>query len=108
MTTPSTKPRGPITLLMTSRRFRLGAAIVLPLWLYLGSYCLLLERKIYYQTGVDPATGQNLFEIEPRYRLSEPWVEPAMRPAHWIDRHVRYDYWTTIKGTDGRKWKNPK
>lgn len=99
------KPRGPITLLLTSRMFRLCAIAAMLPALYLGSFYLLLERKLYYPTGVDAKTGQNLFDIGPQYRVSG--IEFAMRPALWIDRHVRSDYWTTIEKSNGMKWKNP-
>lgn len=102
------KPRGPITLLMTSRQFRRWAVIVMIPWLYAGVYFLMLERKLYFPTGVDRTTGQNLFEIEPKYRIAEGWFEVTMRPAYWMDRAGRSDYWETIEHSDGRKWKDPK
>jgi hypothetical protein len=101
------KPRGPILLLMTSRRFRRSAGVTLLPVIYLGSFHLLLERKLAMPTGVDAKTGQNLFDCVPQYRIRERWVETAMRPALWIDRQIRADYWTTIEHSNGRKWKNP-
>lgn len=92
-------------LLMTSRRFRLCAVVAMLPALYLGSFYLLLERKLYNPTGVDATPGQNLFDCVPQYRVSG--IESAMRPALWIDRHVRSDYWTTIEKSNGMKWKNP-
>ena len=86
---------------------RFVAVLVFVLALYLGAYAVLLESKVYRQTGVDSKTGQNLFNVEPRYRVNESWVESALRPAQWIDRHVRNEYWVTIEHSNGRKWKNP-
>jgi hypothetical protein len=99
------KPRGPILLLMTSRKFRLFALIASLPYFYLGTYYLLLERKLYYPTGVDAATSQNLYEIVPRYRVLG--VDEVMRPAHRVDRHLRGEFWSTIETSSGRKWKNP-
>jgi hypothetical protein len=76
-------------------------------WLYPAAYFLMLEGKVYRQIGVASATGQNLFEIEPRYRFSENWAAVGLRPANWIDRCVRRDYWETVESF-GKKWKNPK
>jgi hypothetical protein len=102
------KPRAPITLLLTSRRFLWWAVVTAILWLYAGVYLWMLERKVYFPTGVDRTTGQNLFAIELQYRIAEGWFKAGMRPAHWIDRYCRGDFWTTIEHSDGRKWKNPK
>lgn len=99
------KRRGPITLLLTNRTFRSLALVAMLPACYFGLYYFLLERKLYVQTGVDPASGQNLFYCVPQYRNSE--IESVMRPALWIDRHVRSDYWTTIEKSNGMKWKNP-
>ena len=95
-------------LLVTSRRFRrwfIAAAVPLT---YAAIYINLLERKVYRQFGVDPATGQNLLEAEPRYRINEAWVAAGLRPAYAVDRYIRDDYWTTIEHSSERKWKNPK
>jgi len=58
--------RGPIMLLMTSRIFRRCVVAAMMPAFYLESYYLLLERKLCWPTGVDPATGQNLYDCLPR------------------------------------------
>jgi hypothetical protein len=99
------KPRGPILLLATSRKFRMFTLLASLPCFYLGSYYLLLERKLYNPIGVDATTGQNLYEIVPLYRV--PGIDEVMRPALRIDRRLRPEYWTTIEHSSGRKWKNP-
>jgi len=74
---------------------------------YPGAYFALLKRKVYSPIGVDAATQQNLFEVEPGYRLQGETVEGFLAPAHGIDRRVQKDFWNTIEGASGRKWKNP-
>jgi hypothetical protein len=99
---------------MTTRRRSLPTILTFPLvillvllCLYGGTYLLLLEGKLYWQTGVDTTTGQNLFAISPKYRMREPWIERGLAPAHWLDRRMRADHWLTIEHSSGMKWKNP-
>ena len=88
----------------------LGSAIgtlAAVLAVYLGAYFALLEGKVYWPIGVDAATGINLFEAAPRYRVQGKSVEKVFSPANWIDRMLRDEFWETIEKQNGRKWKNP-
>ncbi|MSR60329.1 MAG: hypothetical protein EXS05_22260 [Planctomycetaceae bacterium] len=87
--------------------WQIVATLTVALAIYFGAYSLLLERKVYRPIGVDAATGQNLFVIEPHYRANAGWVDAALRPAQWIDSHLRGEYWTSVEHSSGRKWKNP-
>ena len=82
-------------------------AVLALLAIYFGSYLCLLERKVYWPDGVDPATGNNRFYIEPKYRFDSDRLPFAMLPAHRVDRRLRETFWTTIDHSDGRRWKNP-
>src|SRR4051794_10282256 len=81
---------------------RIGALIAAVIGLYFGVYFLLLERKMYHLIGNDPATGQNILHIEPTYRVASETVASALRPAHWVDRQGRREYWKTIEHSSGR------
>lgn len=74
---------------------------------YFGLYAVLLERKVYRPTGVWPSTGQNLFAIEPNYRIEHAGLRATLIPAHQLDRAVRREFWTTIETSGGIRWKNP-
>lgn len=110
--TPERRRRGLIGTVQHELRHRPGRFLLrgfvlsLPL-VYLSAYSLLLERKVYWPIGVDAATRQNLFGIQPQYRLSARWVEQFLQPAHWLDRRLRREYWETIEHGSGRRWKNP-
>ncbi|MGQ0633485.1 MAG: hypothetical protein ACT4QC_02650 [Planctomycetaceae bacterium] len=86
---------------------RAAAAPALALMVYFGAYLLMLERKVYSPIGTDQATGQNLFDVEPWYRIRTPQLENVLAPAHRLDRAIRREYWTTIEHSSGRRWKNP-
>lgn len=75
--------------------------------IYFGLYFLLLERKVYVATGTDPVTGQNLFDIEPRYRIDSAVMTTMLVSAHRWDRRLRSEYWATVEHSSGRTWKNP-
>lgn len=72
-----------------------------------GIYPLLLAGKQYRLMRVDAATGRNVFEIEPSYRLEGRVVAAACRPFHEVDRMIRRDYWMTIEKPSGQAWRNP-
>jgi hypothetical protein len=87
---------------------QLTAAVAIACHCYFLPYCLMLEGKVYRQVGVDPESGQNIFAVEPRLLWRPPGNVPAVfAPAHWLDRMLRSEYWTTIEHSDGRKWKKP-
>jgi hypothetical protein len=74
---------------------------------YFGCYAMMLQGKVYRQIGVDRATGQNVFDIEPAFHMRPAGDIPGVLvPAYWLDRTIRRD-WATIEHSDGRKWKNP-
>ena len=87
-----------------ARMFCCGAVIMAA---YFGIYLALLESKVYWQIGIDPATGQNIFFAAPRYRVDGDSSDAFFFIAHRFDRWLRVDYWETIEHSSGRKWKNP-
>lgn len=96
------RPRSlPARMMLFAAMFAAGVA------LYCGTYLLMLNGKLYWSAGADPATGQNLFSISPKYRIDSDLIARALMPAHWVDEFVRSDYWTTVEHSSGRKWKNP-
>ena len=95
----------------TLRQVRLlitvAALLTALLMAYVGAYFVMLRSKVYYSAGVDAATGINRHFIAPEYRLFEPTSAVFFRPAHFLDRHIRSEYWDTIEKPDGTKRRNP-
>lgn len=83
------------------------AIVTALLMAYVGAYFAMLRSKVYYPVGVDAATGVNRHLIAPEYRLFEPTAEVVFRPTHFLDCHIRREYWDTVEKTDGTKWRNP-
>ena len=84
-----------------------AALLTALLMAYVGAYFVMLRSKVYYSAGVDAATGINRHFIAPEYRLFEPTAAIFFRPAHFLDRHLRSEYWDTVEKTDGTEWRNP-
>ena len=75
---------------------------------YFAAYFAALEGKVYRGTGVDAATGINRHAIEPSFRIFDTKSNSFLRPALWVDRHIRHEYWNTIENSlTGKKWRNP-
>ena len=74
---------------------------------YVGTYFAMLRSKVYDPVGVDAATGINRHFIAPEYRLFEPTSAVFFRPVHFLDRHIRSEYWDTVEKTDGTERRNP-
>jgi hypothetical protein len=81
------------------------APLAIALGIYLLTYGLMLDGKVYHMIGVDSKAGVNLFETEPTYRLRG--VARLLLPAHELDRVVRRDYWIAIEKKNGVKWEAP-
>lgn len=99
--------RPQVTLQQVRSRITVVAILIALLMAYVGAYFAMLRSKVYHPAGVDAATGINRHFIAPEYRLFEPTSAVVFRPAHFLDRHVRSEYWDTVEKTDGTKWPNP-
>ena len=101
-TSPANRKRWPKRLVML-----LAVGVAIPTS-YFASYCLALGGKVYVFDGVDPVSGVNHHRIEPSFRFCDIASSDFYKPAFWIDRHIRGEYWNTIENKlTGKKWKNP-
>lgn len=96
----------PIEFGRTTRR--VIVALVAVVFVYALTYFAALEGKVYWSAGIDPATGINRYDIEPTFRCFGPQAMLVFKPALWIDRRVRNEYWSTVENKSARmKWRNP-
>lgn len=63
--------------------------LLLPM-LYVGSYCLIVERSI-----VQLWSGQQRLPRIATYRVGGSAAATVFAPLHWVDRRVRREYWNT-------------
>jgi hypothetical protein len=59
--------------------------------LYSATYYCLLDRRFYAFVGADPATGVNVLEARPIYRVRV--ATRLFEPIHRLDRKLRPEYW---------------
>jgi hypothetical protein len=64
-----------------------GAAVLLAT--YAGFYAALLAPAEIGDGGLAHWSGCRI----PAYRAGGRFAETAFRPAHWVDRQIRPDYW---------------
>jgi len=75
---------------------------------YFAAYLAAVEGKVYRFIGIEPVSGINRYAIEPSFRFRDSASSAFFKPALWVDRHIRSEYWNTIENkSTGKQWSNP-
>ncbi len=75
---------------------------------YFAAYFAAVEGKVYRFIGIEPVSGINRYAIEPSFRFRDSASIAFFKPALWVDRHIRNEYWNTVESkSTGKQWNNP-